>query len=650
MTTTARTRAVFGTASAAVAAFLLRRLAVHSAAYLAGSKHDLCGKQSQWAWSLSSDCFRTGFLWPALLLLAASSASAALAASLLLPGHWQSSNGFCSVGSREKSVRCPPGPVIMQDNRAQVGSTVVVLSVIQAALLVFGWRYDHPDTNFALAYPAIAAQLTVLITLASIVYLIVYKRSNSMVYAGLFPWPLSALVLLQLAIGSCESYYSFFTPDTRNVPIAGRNASLRSNVLVLSTLISALLYFTYSRAQLRPVFVRPLPNSVSQLDSAEHALTDSDIEAEDDDATPLAPRTAQKPAALADSSEFNASWYSRLTFSWINDLVYKDTKHRLEPTDLYRLDDSDLPIPNWKRYIRHRKPGRSLLTTLLLTFAPELTVQAIFALTGSVLLFAGPFFLQRILRAIELLGSNKGRDISTDQSIRSAYFDAFGLLFFTLVLCATSGVAMWTGRRIGIRLKGVLVAELSIKTLRRSSKRSGENKGGAETAADGKIMNLLTADFTRVTNVSARLDTAYAMPLLPVVGIWYMYELLGMPALLGFAVMGVYYPLSKVLLRRVTKIEKKMYSLGDERVTALTQLLQGIKAVKLFGWESRFLEMIDEKRERQLVYMWKLFVAWIQVTIASSVAPMMVLVVIFIVYVNVLGNKLSAEIAFTSIS
>ncbi|KAJ2464696.1 hypothetical protein GGI02_004915, partial [Coemansia sp. RSA 2322] len=162
------TRGVFGIAPAAVAAFSLRRLAGHSAAYLAGSKHDLCGKQSQWAWSLSSDCFRTGFLWPALLLLAASSASAALAASLLLPGHWQSSNGFCSVGSREKSVRRPPGPVIMQDNRAQVGSTVVVLSVIQAALLVFGWQHDHPDTNFALAYPAIAAQLTVLITLASI--------------------------------------------------------------------------------------------------------------------------------------------------------------------------------------------------------------------------------------------------------------------------------------------------------------------------------------------------------------------------------------------------------------------------------------------------------------------------------------------------
>ncbi|KAJ2463521.1 hypothetical protein EV174_006942, partial [Coemansia sp. RSA 2320] len=93
-----------------------------------------------------------------------------------------------------------------------------------------------------------------------------------------------------------------------------------------------------------------------------------------------------------------------------------------------------------------------------------------------------------------------------------------------------------------------------------------------------------------------------------------------------------------------------MYSLGDERVTALTQLLQGIKAVKLFGWESRFLEMVDEKRERQLQYMWKLFVAWIQVTIASSMAPMLVLVVIFIVYVNILGNKLSAEIAFTSIS
>ncbi|KAJ1998503.1 Transporter of the ATP-binding cassette (ABC), partial [Coemansia thaxteri] len=622
--------------------------------FLTDEKHELCGSQSQWVWwSLDSDCFRTGFLWPALLLLAAGSASAALAASLLLPGRWQSSNGFCSVGNREKPMRRPPGPVIVQDNRIQVGSTVVVLSVIQAALLVFGWRYDRSNANFALAYSAIAAQLAVLIALASAAFLAVYIRSNSMVYAGLFPWPLPTLVLLQLVVALCEIYYSFFTPDTRHVPISGREASLHSNMLVLTTLISALLYFNYLRAQLRPVFVRPLSNSASSLDFAEGVTADSDVGAYSDDTTPLAPRTAQKPAALVDSSEFNASWYSTLAVSWTNGLISRGAKNRLEPTDLYRLDESDLPIPNWKRYMHYRKPGRSLMVTILMTFAPEFLLHALLTVITAVLRFSGPFFLQRIMHSIQLLRSSKG-DLSfqpAEKSIRSTYLDAFGLLFCTLVASVTSNQTSWVGRRISIRLKGILVAELSTKTLQRGDKGLKANADGkAGPAADGKIMNLLTADFSRVTEVAACLDRLYSMPLVLVIGTWYMYRLLGVPALIGLAVSAIYIQLSKSIFKHLTKIEKKLSSLGDERMTLINELFKGIKAVKLFGWESRFMAKIDEKREHQLQYMWNLRLAWVQVTVASMLIPMLVLAMIFAVHIIVLGNQLTAEVAFTSMS
>ncbi|KAJ2426196.1 hypothetical protein GGF41_002148, partial [Coemansia sp. RSA 2531] len=103
-----------------------------------------------------------------------------------------------------------------------------------------------------------------------------------------------------------------------------------------------------------------------------------------------------------------------------------------------------MPIPNWRRYQIHRKPGRSLLVTVLIVFAPELALQAVLALTNSILLFSGPFFLQRILRSIEVLGGNSsGRDQNppAEKSIRSAYLDAFGLLFFTL---AASTLYNWT--------------------------------------------------------------------------------------------------------------------------------------------------------------------------------------------------------------
>ncbi|KAJ2383257.1 hypothetical protein GGI05_005374, partial [Coemansia sp. RSA 2603] len=163
-------------------------------------------------------------------------------------------------------------------------------------------------------------------------------------------------------------------------------------------------------------------------------------------------------------------------------------------------------------------------------------------------------------------------------------------------------------------------------------------------------MNLLTADFNRVIEVSAYLDNLYTMPLMMLIGIWYMYALLGVSALVGLSISVLFVPLSKMLFRYLTKIETKLNSLSDERVTVITELLQGIKAVKLFGWESRFLERVDERREKQLTYMWKMMIAWIRTELVSTLAPMLVLISIFATYVAVYGNRLTAEIAFTSIS
>ncbi|KAJ2441289.1 hypothetical protein GGI03_008422, partial [Coemansia sp. RSA 2337] len=350
-----------------------------------------------------------------------------------------------------------------------------------------------------------------------------------------------------------------------------------------------------------------------------------------------------------------------LSYSWLNDILRKGSARQLEASDLYRLDESDMPIPNWRRYLRHRKHGRSLLVTLLLVFAPEMLLQTALSLAAAVLQFSGPFFLQRILRSIDVLGGNNGNEnkLLAEKSIRSAYLDAFGLLLFTLAAATLSNQNPWIGRHTGLRIKGILVAELSSKTLRRRGKGSWKDKllvdgvdaaPTAEAAADGKIMNLVSADFLRVVEAFAYPDKALSLPLMLLIGIWYMYMLLGVSALVGLTMTVLYMPLSKALLTYVAGVEEKLSSLSDKRVTVITELLQGIKAVKLFGWESRFLEMVDERRERQLKYVWKSMVGWVSVSAGSSLAPMLVLVAIFAVYVIGFGNKLTAEVAFTSIS
>ncbi|KAJ2881034.1 hypothetical protein H4R27_004351, partial [Coemansia aciculifera] len=661
-------RAVASSAFAAVVVLFLRQATAYISFY-SGNKHHrkaLCGKGSDWYWSLDSNCFRIGFLWPVLLLLAAGLSFAMLAIYSLLPSSFMST-GFCGVGNREKPVRRPLGPTIMQDNRTKVGRAVVALSIAQAALLIYAWNHKAEAAVFTHAYTSLMTLFAVLIAVANTVFPVKYAYSDHMLYAGLFPWPLPTLVLLHLLISVCETYYSFFTPATRNVPIIGRKESVYSNALVVSTLMSAILLLTYFYAQLRPVFVRPLlPGSIADLQQLE-STPENGIEANgddgDDEVTPLACRTDTKPVSLVDTSENTVSWYSTLSYSWLNDILRKGSTRQIEAADLYRLDESDMPIPSWRRYLHHRKPGRSLLATLLTVFAPQLILQAALSLITTILQFSGPFFLQRILRSVEVLGGSNGSDrgLLVEKSIRSAYLDAFGLLFFSLATATLSNQITWVGRHTGLRIKGILVAELSSKTLRRRGKGSledktpvdGEEKDDtptAQAAADGKIMNLVTADFSRVVEAFAYTDKALSLPLMLLIGIWYMYMLLGVSALVGLTMTVLYMPLSKALLTYVAGIEEKMASLSDERVTVITELLQGIKAVKLFGWESRFLEMVDERRERQLKYLWRSMVGGVAVYAGSSLAPMLVLVAIFAVYVIGFGNKLTAEIAFTSIS
>ncbi|KAJ2826548.1 hypothetical protein FBU31_003417, partial [Coemansia sp. 'formosensis'] len=666
-------RVVSSAAFASAAVWLLRQVNVHFSTYLGNGHHrkDICGKESRyWDWSLSSNCFRVGFLWPVLLWLAAIISSAALAVFCLLPQNFKSA-GFCRVGNREKPVRCPLGPTIMRDNRITVGYTIVTISSVQAALLWYAWSCRAEASYFAHAYLALVWQFAVLVAVANTTCLAIYVCSDRMLYMGLFPWPLPTLVLVHLLVNSVEIYYSFFTPATHNVPIFGRKATLYANSLVVSTFMSGILVLTYTRVQLRPVFVRPLvPGPVANLQPQEYPPV-SDVEANVsvDEPTPLSRHIDQKPLPLVESPEFNVSWFSTLTFSWVNDILRRGTARQLDASDLYHLSESDTPIPNWRRYVRHRKPGRSLLVTMLIVFAPELTLQAVLALATSILQFSGPFFLQRILRSIEVLGSsngqtgpNSGHGLLEEKSIRGAYLDAFGLLFSSLAAIVLTHQTQWVGRHIGLRLKGLLVAELSSKTLRRCGKGAWEVAKCADDAVDegntsstpnasasGKIMNLLTADFSHVCEIFIYLDSVYSLPFILVLGVWYMYLLLGVSALAGLSLVMLYIPLSKMLFKYLAKVEESMTSLSDERIAVITELLQGIKAVKLFGWESRFLEMVDERYERQLKYTWKLLLACVQINVASSLTPTLVLVAIFAIYVIGFGNMLKAEVAFTSI-
>ncbi|KAJ1665762.1 hypothetical protein IW140_003278 [Coemansia sp. RSA 1813] len=681
-----RAQTMVAAAAAALAtAYFGGTLAFHVTEFMYGDRATLCGGSdgSKWEWgSMDSDCYRAGFLWPAVVLLASTLVSAAFTLCLALrplqaagAGEGFATDGSAplarlGVGNMKTPQRRPKGTSVLIDNRMRVGAWVVVLLGVQTTLFGAWWVVAHNDADSAPEMrhlPRLLAQTTGLLLVAAVACVRTLSLNRRRVYAGLFPWVLPVLVCVLVGVCAGEAYGSFFTPRNAAVPIVGSRASARSNLLVASVFVGAALVLLFACAQWRPIYMRPREGAA---EASLHLVENNDSEdGDDDESTPISAPGDTKECDLLDSPESNASWFSRMTFGWLGESMRLGATRRMEYTDMYRLAPEDCPVSCWRRYLQYRKPGRPLLMVMAMTLAPELVLQFCLSVLLCAMQFSGPFFLQRILRTIQNLKHHHdtGKPIPGGVA-RSAYLDAAGLLVFSLLTLLLSSQVEWVGRHIGMRIKGFIVAEMSSKTLRRRGKGSfaraakdaaagkekkeeGEEKEEEpQLSADGKIMNLLTADFQRVVEVSACLERVYAFPLTLVLGMWYMYRLMGVSALFGVSVAGLYVPLTRVMYKYLTKLELSASALNDDRVSAVSEVVHGIKAVKLFGWESRFSDSVDQKRERQLAMQWRVYRAMTLIHAVALTGPMLILIIMLAVYSMVLGNSLTAEVAFTTIS
>ncbi|KAJ1764307.1 hypothetical protein LPJ77_005646, partial [Coemansia sp. RSA 2523] len=373
--------------------------------------------------------------------------------------------------------------------------------------------------------------------------------------------------------------------------------------------------------------------------------------------TPLT-RVRANQIPIVVSPEQSHSIIGQLVFSWVTPVLSKGTKVTIDSSDLYHLDSSDKPLSIWRRYVSCRGSGRPLLRALGLTFAPQLCAQGMLALLNAMLAFANPFFMQRILRAIRLY--NQG-DSEVPGSKRMIYLDAIGLLLSSLLHSLSSNQVLWIGRKVSLRLQSLLVAELSSKALRRRSKSSAPTEKESEdakkddsqdttAASDGRVANMLTSDLESVGHISSYLNEIYTLPIEFVIGSWYLYNLLGVSALIGLAITVIYYPLTKLMVKYLIKYQRQLMKLDDERVTMLTEVFYGIRAVKLFGWQSRFVAKVQAKRDEEISAWWRLMILQLPVSFVRSLTTSLILVVILAIYALVFGHTLTADVVFPAIT
>lgn len=121
----------------------------------------------------------------------------------------------------------------------------------------------------------------------------------------------------------------------------------------------------------------------------------------------------------------------------------------------------------------------------------------------------------------------------------------------------------------------------------------------------GRINNLVTSDMANIVECSHILRVLIYSPLELVFCIWFLYVVLGWSSFAGLAVIVITAPLPGYLAKRIQTVQKATLKNTDGRVQVVTEFVNILRMIKIFGWEGEISKRVAGRRDEELVWIKK---------------------------------------------
>ncbi|KAG6908490.1 hypothetical protein DXG01_004424 [Tephrocybe rancida] len=383
----------------------------------------------------------------------------------------------------------------------------------------------------------------------------------------------------------------------------------------------------------------------------------------------------EEEIGLSVSPEDYTSLFGWITFSWVYPLVQRGRYTTLNEKDVWALSPTFQSRSLFIKFIT--LPQTTLLRKLFAANSLDLFLDFSLTLVSVLFNYAGPFFLKRILDAIDLT-------TPTSESRARAYI--YAVLAFICSLCKSQADVqrLWFGRRASTRVRSELMASIYDKALKRKdfsgivdrekeafekdTDKDGESNTPKAGADFGKIVNLMAGDANRVQMTVSTSNVIYGAPFEILLASIFLYNLLGFSGFAGFLVLLLGWPLNSYIARSSIRIQKGLLAARDRRMGVLSEMIGAVRFIKFFAWEGRWVERVMEMRGEEMRWMvkgmWEFLLivtsrADEMTTIAQvnsvafsllwTSAPILISIISFFVYV-MQGNELTISTAFTAIA
>ena len=179
---------------------------------------------------------------------------------------------------------------------------------------------------------------------------------------------------------------------------------------------------------------------------------------------------------------------------------------------------------------------------------------------------------------------------------------------------------------------------------------AGKGVAGDGTGwANGKVVNLMSVDTYRVDQASGMFHMIWTAPVACIITLVLLIVNLTYSALAGFGLLVIGLPLLTKAVKSLFVRRRAINKITDQRVSLTQEILQAVRFVKFFGWESAFLSRLGEIRNREIRSIQVLLAIRNAINAVSMSLPIFASMVAFITY-SLTSHDLAPAHVFSSLA
>lgn len=362
------------------------------------------------------------------------------------------------------------------------------------------------------------------------------------------------------------------------------------------------------------------------------------------------------PKERVESREYNAGFFSLLTFQWMNPLMTSGYKRPIELNDIYLVNpdrSADAMIgrlmSSFKKRVA-RQEQNPLIWALFDAYRGEFLLGGVCALFSALFQVFSPFATRYLIQFATdaYVAQTNG---TPSPHIAAGIGLVIGITFMQICQSMATNHFLYRGMMVGGEARATLITAIFEKSLKISGRAKAGGrasadeqvsngvdedtnqteekkatglsrilssklhpKGGPKTTPDmavgvsgdgtgwnnGKIVNLMSVDTYRVDQASAMFHLLWTSPIQIIIVLVVLCINITYSALAGYALLVITLPLLTTAIKSLFKRRKKINKLTDQRVTLTQEILSSVRFVKFFGWETSFLDRLKELRRREI--------------------------------------------------